>query len=37
LQLRVHELDVPTWAIGGGTLEIQLNTIATYVLDLPRR
>ena len=33
----LHELDVPTWAIGGGTLEIQLNTIATFVLGLPRR
>lgn len=32
-----HELDIPTWVIGGGTLEIQLNTIATFVLDLPRR
>jgi alkylation response protein AidB-like acyl-CoA dehydrogenase len=32
-----HELDIPTWVIGGGTLEIQLNTIATFVLGLPRR
>jgi 3-oxochol-4-en-24-oyl-CoA dehydrogenase len=32
-----HELDIPTWVIGGGTLEIQLNTIASFVLDLPRR
>lgn len=32
-----HELDIPTWVIGGGTLEIQLNTIATFVLELPRR
>ncbi|SPM30545.1 acyl-CoA dehydrogenase [Mycobacterium terramassiliense] len=31
-----HELDIPTWVIGGGTLEIQLNTIATFVLGLPR-
>ena len=33
----IHELDIPTWVIGGGTLEIQLNTIATFVLGLPRR
>ncbi|WP_280508610.1 acyl-CoA dehydrogenase [Nocardia flavorosea] len=32
-----HELDIPTWVIGGGTLEIQLNTIATLVLGLPRK
>ncbi len=32
-----HELDIPTWIIGGGTLEIQLNTIATLVLGLPRK
>lgn len=32
-----HELDIPTWTIGGGTLEIQLNTIATLVLGLPRK
>jgi 3-oxochol-4-en-24-oyl-CoA dehydrogenase len=32
-----HKLDIPTWVIGGGTLEIQLNTIATFVLGLPRR
>jgi alkylation response protein AidB-like acyl-CoA dehydrogenase len=32
-----HELDIPTWVIGGGTLEIQLNTIATFVLGMPRR
>lgn len=32
-----HELDIPTWVIGGGTLEIQLNTIASFVLELPRR
>ena len=32
-----HELDIPTWVIGGGTLEIQLNTIAAFVLGLPRR
>ena len=32
-----HELDIPTWVIGGGTLEIQLNTVATFVLGLPRR
>ncbi|ORA34486.1 acyl-CoA dehydrogenase [Mycobacterium aquaticum] len=31
-----HELDIPTWVVGGGTLEIQLNTIATFVLELPR-
>jgi hypothetical protein len=32
-----HELDIPTWVIGGGTLEIQLNTIANFVLGLPHR
>lgn len=32
-----HELDIPTWVIGGGTLEIQLNTIATLVMGLPRK
>ncbi|MQY22529.1 acyl-CoA dehydrogenase [Nocardia macrotermitis] len=32
-----HELDIPTWVIGGGTLEIQLNTIATFVMGLPRK
>ncbi|MEU6564290.1 acyl-CoA dehydrogenase [Nocardia nova] len=32
-----HELDIPTWLIGGGTLEIQLNTIATLVMGLPRK
>ena len=31
-----HELDIPSWVIGGGTLEIQLNTIATLVMGLPR-
>lgn len=32
-----HELDIPTWVIGGGTIEIQLNTIATLVMGLPRK
>jgi alkylation response protein AidB-like acyl-CoA dehydrogenase len=32
-----HELDIPNWVIGGGTLEIQLNTIATFVMGLPRK
>lgn len=32
-----HELDIPTWVIGGGTLEIQLNTIAALVMGLPRK
>lgn len=32
-----HELDIPSWVIGGGTLEIQLNTIATLVMGLPRK
>ena len=32
-----HELDIPTWVIGGGTVEIQLTTIASFVLGLPRR
>lgn len=33
----LHELDIPSWVIGGGTLEIQLNTIATLVMGLPRK
>ncbi|WP_006244934.1 acyl-CoA dehydrogenase [Mycolicibacterium tusciae] len=32
-----HELDIPTWVIGGGTVEIQLTTIASFILGLPRR
>jgi hypothetical protein len=28
---------IPTSVIGGGTVEIQMNTIATFVLGLPRR
>ena len=31
-----HELDIPTWVVGGGTLEIQLNAIASFVIGLPR-
>jgi hypothetical protein len=32
-----HELDISTWVIGGGTVEIRLDTTATSVLGLPRR
>ncbi|MDP9823431.1 acyl-CoA dehydrogenase [Nocardioides massiliensis] len=31
-----QELDLPTWVIGGGTIEIQLNAIASFVLGMPR-
>jgi hypothetical protein len=37
LRASATQLDIPTWAIGGGAVEIQSNTIATFVLDLPRR